>query len=74
MGQVVKFPERRQVRRKTKGELYEVIVPLSVFMYGKDGEAAGMAVMKALQERLDGLQFDVDDMLIRQAHINHLKV
>ena len=68
MGDVVKFRRTRK-----SGDLYEVILPLTVYLYAADGEgAAGLALLE-LQKRLHGLQYNVDDWLVRIADMPHHK-
>jgi hypothetical protein len=73
MGEVVTFPDRRKTRRKTGGELYECIIPLTIFLYGQSFQQVGVEVQRQLEERLEGMQFTVEESLIRLAEIEHHK-
>lgn len=72
MAEVTTYPDRRKVRRKTGGELYECIMPLTVFIYARSGQTAANAIQSELEQRLAGLQYVVDESLIRLAEIEHV--
>ncbi len=57
--------------RKKSGDMFEVIIALSVFVYAENGQAAANKVGEELATRLDGLQIDVGHSMVAPANFQH---